>query len=240
MNPTPVPPLPEAKLTSIDLRERTEEPCDRDCFLFINELEDDEVRLPNMLIACLTTCSQENLDNWTMADQVDFNTALKWMPDTLPCDLAIIFKKPCREVHLFLPLNAHVSSFPMQTYYRRKTVFPDIEIEDVDPDPPMRKPHLKIIREWGQFHLNSSIGLTCALLARLPEQLAPYANPIFFAQMTMALSGIKDRIMQSRWTVQQQRLCLLSEGGILREKLWLLCNLLVSSGRHVLRLELIC
>ena len=40
--------------------------------------------------------------HWTEADHGTFNSVIKLTPDTAPCDLAVICRKPCIEVHVFL------------------------------------------------------------------------------------------------------------------------------------------
>ncbi|KZT36229.1 SET domain-containing protein [Sistotremastrum suecicum HHB10207 ss-3] len=39
------------------------------------------------------------LNSWSSTEIMDFQTVLRLMPDTSPCDLAIIVQKPCRQVY---------------------------------------------------------------------------------------------------------------------------------------------
>ena len=52
----------------------------------------------------------QDIFHWSEADHDTFNSVIKLMPDTAPCDLAVICRKPCIEVCAFPPTYFHALS----------------------------------------------------------------------------------------------------------------------------------
>ncbi|KJA17890.1 hypothetical protein HYPSUDRAFT_45906 [Hypholoma sublateritium FD-334 SS-4] len=86
--PAPVAP----KIDPENLGEAVSDPCGRNCFMY-----------PTSSDASIGTL-------WTPTDIETLHVTLDYAPDTLPCDLAVIVRKPCHEV--FRQRKAYVSPAP--------------------------------------------------------------------------------------------------------------------------------
>ncbi len=97
---TPVPVAP--KIDPEKLGEAVMESCGRNCFMHPTTGDSTIVRPP---VVHNTSSPKFHGQGslWTPTDIETLHVTLDYAPDTLPCDLAVIVRKPCREVrHLWL------------------------------------------------------------------------------------------------------------------------------------------
>ncbi|KAF8877834.1 hypothetical protein CPB84DRAFT_1966274 [Gymnopilus junonius] len=106
--------LPKATQTSQEMKEDGNDPCSNDCYKLKN--------FDNMILAN---------EDWDENDYECFNSVIQLAPDTLPCDLAVICKKPCYEM-----------------FIQRLNVFQDEEIiMEKSQDDGNKKPEFEFLEE---------------------------------------------------------------------------------------------
>ncbi|KAJ3794457.1 hypothetical protein GGU11DRAFT_844543 [Lentinula aff. detonsa] len=124
--PIPSPLSVSPHLDSSDLFSDTISPCGDDCFI---------LRVPGNVPAIET--------EWTQNDLNTFQIFLDHSPDSSPCDLAIICKKPCFEI-----------------FKRRKNMLPDSDIKRRSPQSKAKRPPRSrhaVLKDLGFHHSEPTI-----------------------------------------------------------------------------------
>ncbi|KAF8952910.1 hypothetical protein BDZ97DRAFT_1680444 [Flammula alnicola] len=98
---------PKPTLTADMIKSAGGTPCKKDCY---KSIEPDNINMTN--------------NHWDKADSSLFKSVMKLAPDTSPCDLAVICRKPCVEVLISTYISLYPTTVTIHTIYQRIRVDP--------------------------------------------------------------------------------------------------------------------